>query len=151
MSHIKIPSGDDDLFVNDVATGKNTAISDNPKAFTYSLPKHSWSSWFLQKKRHITTSQAYKLKHKLLLSTYYIFNVLFWALSVTSLLMLDWKAPLILIGIRIILQYIVVGKAATKLKEENLLPFIPFLDIFLVFVQLSIFISNSFSKPTRWK
>jgi glycosyltransferase involved in cell wall biosynthesis len=151
MSHIKIPSGDDDLFVNEVATGKNTAISDNPKSFTYSLPKHSWNSWFIQKKRHISTSQQYKFKHKLLLGIYYIFNVLFWVLSLTSLLVLDWKTPLILMSIRIILQYVVVGKAATKLKESNLLPFIPFLEIFLVFTQMSIFISNSFSKPTRWK
>lgn len=151
ISHIKIPSGDDDLFVNEVATGKNTAICFDKEAFTYSDAKQTWRAWFFQKKRHISTAKYYKTKHKILLGNFYISNLLFWILASLSISLLDWKIPTALIAFRFIFEFLVVGKAALKLNEKKLIPFILFLEIFLVLAQLSIFISNSFSKPNRWK
>ncbi|MFT5102531.1 MAG: hypothetical protein ACI86C_000171, partial [Candidatus Latescibacterota bacterium] len=46
--------------------------------------------------------------------------------------------------------YIVIGISIRKLKEKGLLLFIPILDLFLLLIQLSIFISNSHSKPKHW-
>ena len=151
MSHIKVASGDDDLFVNEVATSKNTSICFEEDAFTYSEPKKSWKEWKTQKKRHISTSSLYKPKHKFLLGTHYFFNLLFWILSGVCFIILDWKIPLFMISFRFLIQFIVIGKAASKLKERNLVPYIPVLDLFLVFIQMSIFISNSTSKSSRWK
>src|SRR5690554_6578537 len=85
MRHIKVASGDDDLFVNDAATSRNTAICIAPKAFTYSLPKKTWKKWILQKKRHYTTAKLYKPLHRILLGAYFIFNLLFWILLVAIL------------------------------------------------------------------
>ncbi|GHC55849.1 glycosyltransferase [Ulvibacter litoralis] len=150
MSHIKIPSGDDDLFVNEAATSKNTALCYSENAFTYSLPKKTWKSWFIQKKRHVSTAKLYKPTHKFLLGTYYFLNLLFWIVAAASFVFLDWKIPAILISFRFLVQWITIGKAASKLKENNLIPFLPFLDLFLVFIQMSIFISNSVSKQTKW-
>ena len=44
-----IPSGDDDLFINKVATKKNTAVVIDPEAVTRSIPKTTWSSWLQTK------------------------------------------------------------------------------------------------------
>ena len=150
-SHIKIPSGDDDLFVNEVATKHNTAICYDQDAFTYSNPKQSWKAWFLQKKRHIVTAKYYKSKHKFLLGFYYVSNMAFWILALTSIFLLDWKIPVALISFRFLFEFLIIGKAALKLEEKGLIPFIPFLELFLVLIQMSIFISNSASKPKRWK
>jgi len=151
ISHIKIPSGDDDLFVNEVATKQNTAICFDEDAFTFSNPKQSWRDWFLQKKRHTATAKYYKINHKFLLASYYLSNLAFWILALLSLVFLDWKIPLALMTFRFFVQFLIIGKAATKLKERNLIPFIPLLELFLVLTQMSIFISNSASKPKRWK
>jgi len=151
MSHMEIPSGDDDLFVNQAATKKNTAICFSEDSFTYSVPEKSWKSWFLQKKRHVSTAKHYKFKHKFLLGLYYVSEFLFWALSIVTLFLLDWKIPVIIIAFRFLIQYIVIGKAASKLKQKDLIFFLPFWELFLVFIQMSIFISNSASKPTKWK
>jgi glycosyltransferase involved in cell wall biosynthesis len=150
-SHIKIPSGDDDLFVNEVGTSKNTEICIAEEAFTFSLPKRSWKAWWLQKKRHITTAKHYKPKHKFLLGFYYLFNLLFWILLISSFLLLNWQTVVIVVGFRFAFQYVVVGMAASKLAEKDLIPFIPILELFLVFIQMSIFISNCTSKSIRWK
>jgi len=151
MSHIKVASGDDDLFVNEAATAKNTTICFEEAAFTYSEPKKSWNTWILQKKRHISTARFYKPKHKILLGVYYLFNLSFWVFAGFTFIFLDWKIPLFIVCFRFLIQFIVVGKAALKLKERSLVPFIPLLELFLLFVQLSIFISNSTSKSSRWK
>ena len=150
MSHMKIPSGDDDLFVNEAATSKNTAICFEEGAFTYSEPKKTWKAWKLQKRRHTSTSSLYKTKDKILLGTYYFFNLLFWILSGVCFILLDWKIVLFLFSCRFLIQFIVIGKAASKLKEKSLIPFVPLLELFLVFIQMSIFISNSVSQQTKW-
>ncbi len=151
MSHIKIPSGDDDLFVNQAATPKNTAICIDPDAFTYSFPKKKKKKWLIQKKRHYSTAKHYKPKHKILLGSFFVFNLLFWILAPLILLINFWTFGLGIIIIRILLQYLIIGSAAKKLKERDLVAFIPFYELFLIFNQLSIFISNSSEKNARWK
>ncbi|WP_432412937.1 glycosyltransferase [Rasiella sp. SM2506] len=151
MSHIQLPSGDDDLFVNETATSKNTAICYSEESFTISKPKTTFKSWITQKRRHITTAKFYKPKHKIALGLYYATNLLFWLLLPVCFALTSWKITLLILAFRLLVQYIIMGKAAQKLKENNLIPFIPFLELFLIWVQLSIFIFNSSAKPTRWK
>ncbi|MCG2418144.1 glycosyltransferase [Aequorivita sp. F47161] len=151
MSHMKISSGDDDLFVNEAATAKNVAICTEPEAFTYSFPKKKKNKWLTQKKRHYSTAKRYKPKHRFLLAVYYSFNLLFWLLAVATLFTEFWVYGLAIIFIRFLFQYIIIGKAATKLKEQDLILLIPFYELFLVVTQLSIFISNSGEKNSRWK
>lgn len=151
MSHIKIPSGDDDLFVNEAATSQNVEICVEPEAFTYSFPKKKKKKWLIQKKRHYSTAKLYKPKHRFLLAVYYGCNFLFWLLAPISLLTNFWAFGLGIIIIRIAFQYIIIGNAAKKLKENDLVPLIPFYELFLVFTQLSIFISNKGEKNSRWK
>ena len=151
MSHIQLPSGDDDLFVNEVATKENTRICFSEESITISTPKTSYTSWIHQKRRHITTSKLYKPLHKFLLGLYYTTNLLFWMIAPICFFISSWKITLGVVLFKLIVHYIVVGKAAKKLKETNLLPFLPFLELFLLCFQLSIFISNKNSKPTRWK
>jgi len=151
MSHMNVTSGDDDLFVNEAATEENTTICFEPDAFTYSIPKQSFAAWFQQKRRHITTAVHYKFKHRLMLGLYYLANLLFWVLAVVCLIFIDWKIPLAIIIFRFLLQYIFVGNATKLLKEKSLLPYLPLFELFLVFLQLTIFISNKLAKPKRWK
>ncbi len=151
MSHIQLPSGDDDLFINETATANNTVICYDEDSFTLSKPKTTFKSWMHQKRRHITTAKLYKPKHKILLGLYYIVNLLFWLLLPLCFIFSSWKITLAIVTFRFLVQYVVVGKSAQKLKENNLILFIPFLELFLIWVQLSIFIFNSSAKPTRWK
>jgi glycosyltransferase involved in cell wall biosynthesis len=151
ISHIQLPSGDDDLFISEAATAHNTAICVSEKSFTISTPKTSLKSWITQKRRHITTAALYKPKHKFLLGLYYISNLLFWLLLAICFAIYSWKITLFIIAFRVLIQYIVLGKSAQKLKENNLIPFIPLLELFLIWLQLSIFISNSSTKSARWK
>jgi len=152
MNHMNVRSGDDDLFVNQVASISNTAISISKDSFTESIPETSLSKWFTQKKRHVSTAKFYKLKHKLVLGLFYVSQILFWLLSLILLLTLfNWKIVLALFLLRFIIQYIVVGLSAKKLNEQDTIILLPFLELFLIVSQMAIFISNITSKQGRWK
>ena len=151
-SHNHLLSGDDDLFVNEVATRQNTKVELKPVSFTISEPKTSFGTWFKQKKRHLTTGKHYKSNHKRLLGIYYISNLIFY-LSLITLLVLqfDWR---IIVGIylfRLIIQLWIFGKGMSRLNELDLIWLIPFLDLFLLLLYPILSLSNLISKPKIWK
>ena len=152
VDHMDVLSGDDDLFINQIATKDNITLNISPYSFTKSQPETTLKNWFSQKKRHVSTSFKYKSKHKLLLGLFYISQVLFWLLSI--LLLVSQHRILevsILFLIIILIKNIVLGISAKKLREKDLILFLPILELFLICFQFSIFISNLFSKQNRWK
>jgi glycosyltransferase involved in cell wall biosynthesis len=128
-----IPSGDDDLFINQVATKKNTAVVIDPEAITRSVPKKTWGGWLKQKARHYTTARYYKPKHKFLLGLYFISQFAFYPLFALSVLFYDWRMALGLFGIRFLLQAFVFYKAMKKMGEKDLWPWFIFLDMWMFF------------------
>ncbi|MCT4631020.1 glycosyltransferase [Winogradskyella sp.] len=151
-SHMKIKSGDDDLFINEIANSKNTALCVSNESFTISEPKTSFKDWIIQKRRHISTSSFYKTKHKFLLGLFYTSQLLFWIFGILLLVLsYDFKWVISLIALRFIIQLLSFGLTAKKLDEVNLVFFAPFLEIFLISTQLSIFIANLISTPKHWK
>ncbi|MFN4764485.1 glycosyltransferase [Gillisia sp. Q332] len=151
-THLHLRSGDDDLFVNQAGTSKNTAICFNRESITRSVPKSNYKNWFLQKRRHSSTASYYKFQHKVLLGTFYSSQIMFWGLLVLLLILqISWPLVLGVLAFRLLLQYIVFWKSAKKLDEMDLVWLFPVLELFLISSQFYIFISNIFSKPTHWK
>lgn len=152
MSHMKIRSGDDDLFINQVATKKNTAICIDEAAHTVSKAPISFSAWIKQKRRHIATASHYKFKHQFLLALDYILKISFWTLAIILLIFLfKWQIVVAIISLKIIIQYIIYTSAAKKLKQAHLIFALPLLELFLILFQFGIFIANTIAKPKHWK
>lgn len=152
LSHMNVQSGDDDLFVNQVANSVNTTICFSKDSFTESLPETSFKDWFKQKRRHVSTSKYYKMKHKLMLGLFYISQLMFWVLGIILLVFVfKWKIALTLILLRFIVQYISIGFSAKNLDELDTLVLLPFLELFLIISQFFIFISNLTSKTNNWR
>ncbi|TYB79299.1 glycosyltransferase [Bizionia myxarmorum] len=152
MKHMHIRSGDDDLFINEIATATNTSVCVSKDSFTISHPETTFKSWVNQKKRHVTTANHYKPVHKVLLGLFYASQLLFWLSGIILLSFLFyWEVILCFLLLRFISQFIIVTYTAKKLDEQDLLPLLPFLEFFLIIFQLTIFISNLVSKPKHWK
>jgi len=151
-NHMSVKSGDDDLFINEVANRINTSICFTEDSFTVSEPKTSFKDWILQKRRHISTAKFYKTEHKFFLGLFYTSQLLFWVLGALLLLLgYDWHWIVSLIALRFIVQFLCFTFTAKKLGELDLLILTPILEIFLITTQLSIFIANLISKPKHWK
>ncbi|MDI9257206.1 glycosyltransferase [Flavobacterium sedimenticola] len=152
MDHMKLRSGDDDLFINQAATSENTTICYLPDSFTYSEPKKSFKEWFTQKRRHVSTAKHYKMFDRNQLGLFYLSQLLFLVLPIILLLFqFQWIAVVSIIGFRYLFAWLTLGFAAGKLKEKDVMYWFPIIEIILIFTQLNVFITNTFSKPVHWK
>ncbi len=151
-SHYKISSGDDDLFVNQMASRKNTAIEINPDSFTFSSPKNSFKAWFLQKKRHFTTGKYYKKKHKLLLGLFGLSNFLFYiSLVIILLLTKYWLWGIILFVIKSLGLMINYYYSEKMFNEKILFLYSPIYDIVFAFLNPILSITGLIYRKNRWK
>ena len=152
INHMKIRSGDDDLFINQIAKSKNTAICYSPESFTYSQPKTTFKAWFTQKRRHVSTARYYKSFDKIQLALFYVSQLLFLILAIVLLaFQYQWIIVLSLVGFRYLFTWIILGFSSGKLKEKDVMYWFPIIEIVLIFTQLNVFITNIFSKPVYWK
>ena len=151
-NHMHIRSGDDDLFINEVADKTNTAVCLDSESFTISEPKRSWNGWFHQKRRHLSTAKYYKPIHKMSLGLFYVSQLLFLLLApITLYTSSPLTSALALVLFRYGIQITCIAKASKKLNETDIVFITPFLELFLILIQLSIFIVNLISKPRHWK
>ena len=63
----------------------------------------------------------------------------------------QWIIVLSLIGFRYLFAWLSLGFAAGKLKEKDVMYWFPIIEIIIIFTQLNVFITNTFSKPVHWK
>ena len=150
-THLDILSGDDDLFVNEVATAENTAVCLHPDSFTISKPKQSFGSFIRQKRRHISTAQYYRLKHRLLLAWYFVSLSGFWLTAIILLAMqYQWQIVLGIVFVRLATAWYINYQTNKRLQETGLTAWFPVLEISLILMQLYFFIINLFKKPVYW-
>lgn len=156
IDHYTTHSGDDDLFINQAATGVNTTIEIAEESHLLSKPKASFQSWMLQKKRHLTTGTLYKNKHKYILGIYSASQLFFWLLFPVALLFNLFHQDLLLItlsafAVRQISWMILFKLSMNKLKEKNLLLISPLLELIMIVLIPFIAFTNLFSKEIKWK
>jgi cellulose synthase/poly-beta-1,6-N-acetylglucosamine synthase-like glycosyltransferase len=152
-SHNHIISGDDDLMVNSIGTGKNTRVEFRPDAQTRSIPALTLDEWITQKKRHLTTAPYYKSRDKFLLITEPLTRVLLYAsfIVLISFLFL-WPWVLAIFTVRLIVQIVVFTAIRKKLDEPGLLAYFLLFDIFSPIINSIIFLSSRLiSGKNKWK
>lgn len=146
-----VPGGDDDLFVNKVATAANTRIVIDPDSFTLSEPKKTFREWVRQKTRHYTTGKYYKPRHKFLLTLYSISHILFYPAFIVSLLYFHWQWTLSVFLLRFLIQGIVYFRCMKKLGESDLFPYWWLLDVWMIGYYF-IFAPSLWKKPrAEWR
>jgi glycosyltransferase involved in cell wall biosynthesis len=152
-SHAHIQSGDDDLFINEVANKKNTKVEYSIEAHTRSIPKKIFSYWAFQKKRHLSTGLTYKFKHKFLLGTEIFSRALFYAgMILTIVNPYTWFVGLAAFVVRATIQLMIFKGAMKKLNEKKLLLFSIIFDFVLPLTNLFLYFSNFInSKQHKWK
>jgi glycosyltransferase involved in cell wall biosynthesis len=151
-SHYTIHSGDDDLFINQTATKKNTQIVAAPESFTLSQPKKTLKEWWIQKKRHISTGRYYRWNHKFLLGLY-SFSTFFFYMLFLLLLTLNYNIlpVLALFILRLTMQLFIFRKTLIRLNEKGIWLMVPFFDFILILINTALTVSTFLSKETKWK
>jgi glycosyltransferase involved in cell wall biosynthesis len=153
-----INCGDDDLFVNLYANGKNTAVVVDPESITISTPKTTWNAYFTQKKRHFHAGKYYKAGDKQKIGIYSLTHLLFWLTGISLLTFLgfeqNWEQFAIILGIiiaRSILLTSVFTSARKKLEGKTKVFWTGFFDVMYLGYFWILGALGYQSKKVRWK
>ncbi len=143
QSHYYLMSGDDDLFVNERATKRNTRIATSNESRTLSIPCESFAQWVSQKKRHLSTWTYYRLGTKIILSYELLSRLLFYAVMILAICKFElYIEAAAAYGFRLLIQLIVYKLNMRKFRERGFLFLIPIFDITLPILQLAFNILN---------
>jgi len=143
--------GDDDLFINQVATSTNCAIEYMEDAHTISRPNPDFSNWFLLKIFRSRTRKFYRFANRFLLNLYhFLMTFSYIVLGFAIYFTLNNTVYLILvtgiIALKSIAQYVIFGFAAAKLNEKRLVPHILFFDILFSILNPVVYVASKFRK-----
>lgn len=142
-----IPGGDDDLFINKVATKTNTTIVIDKEAHTLSEPKRTWKDWWNQKFRHYTTAKYYNSKIKFFLGLYTVSHLFMYPLFVACLFF-NWWLTLSVFLVRMLIQGWIFNKTMKKLNENDLFTYYPLFDLWM-FIYYFLFAPALWKKPGK--
>jgi len=146
-----MPTGDDDLFVNAVATGKNTELCIDKDAFVYTKPQTSFSAWLNQKRRHLRSSFSYKFHHMALLFLFSLSSFLFYAVFIFLLVkVVSVKLVLAIFFGTLLLKFISTFRVYGKLGSSDLRFLSPLLDITYTLYLLIIFFLLLLKPKNSW-
>ncbi len=151
-THYHITSGDDDLFVNQAATGSNAAVVLHKDSFTYSVPAKTFTDWSRQKARHLSTGNLYTSSSKNRLVMLHLANYLFWGLAIVAFTRVDWiivVASLFLL--KNIIQFIALYKGGEKLDEKDLIGGFLLFEFLLLFLYPAWHLNRALFKSAKWK
>jgi poly-beta-1,6-N-acetyl-D-glucosamine synthase len=152
--HSHLVSGDDDLFINEVANRNNTLIEISLESHTRSESKKTWKEWYFQKKRHLTTGPDYNVMTKFLLSLEVLSRITFYTAFIFLLATFtsEWITIIIPFLIRLGIFMTVFKIMVSRLNEKHLLVPSFLLDLLLPLFNIFILFSNYVeARRNRWK
>lgn len=135
ISHYTTSVGDDDLFVSQVATQKNTEVLIDPDNAILTRPPQSFHQWKRQKSARYSTISRYSARARMMLSLFYASQFLFYT-SFIALLALCTSPAFAITGgevfyipilvffflLRFGTQLLIYNKAFKRLGGKGLLP-----------------------------
>jgi glycosyltransferase involved in cell wall biosynthesis len=152
-SHLKVLSGDDDLFVNEASSPSNTRIELSEESITCSEPPVGFREWFRQKKRHLLASKYYRSASKFMLGFELFTRFLFYTSLIIILCIDTWRWMGLGLWLLVSLTRLIIVKSAmNRLKERDLLLPSLLLDALMPLILAAIQLSN-FLRPQEpaWK
>lgn len=125
-AHLNLQRGDDDLFINKVATAENTRVETDAKALVRIQPVLSTKDWSEEKISYASTAKLYQGAQRWLIgfetSTRLAFYGAWIAMLVIAILNRHWLAAGIAFFIfllRFTMQAIIINKTAKDLDEKR--------------------------------
>ena len=135
ISHYTTSVGDDDLFVSQVATKRNTEVLIDPENAILTTPTGNFRQWMRQKSARYSTVRRYSARARMMLSLFYASQFLLYG-SFIALIALCTKPAFAITGgslfyipilvffflLRFGSQLFIYHKASKRLGEKGLLP-----------------------------
>ncbi len=151
-NHQHMASGDDDLFMAEIANRQNTDFVFSEESYTESEPEKTWKAYLEQKRRHLTTAVRYKFKTKAILALIALINYSFIMFSFLCLLIPKIQFAALAAIILVFITSILVSFKALKIsKSYDLIPWLFITDVFILFLYPFALLYNYLQSGSLWK
>lgn len=147
----QLMSGDDDLFINEVARARNTAAIADRRSHMTTRATPDLATWFRRKRRHYTTARFYRFGHQLLLTLLPTARVLLWATILYLVFMGHYQEALIGLVVELAVFQPISMMAMRRLGAGSIIWFSLPLEWLFLLLDPFIYISTLIIKPKRWK
>ena len=147
----KVTGGDDDLFVREHANMRNTKVVMNKDVLITSIPKTTWRSYLIQKKRHLSVGKHYKFTDKMLLGLLFVSKLSFWFFFFAAIL--SGYKPYIVVGcfVLTVVSFLVsLNILSKKTGDSSTMWMLPFLDVSYLFHYITSGLGVLFTKKVKW-
>lgn len=145
--HYNITLGEDDIFIKDTATSKNTTVALEPESFVTTSTKRTFKDWKSEKKNRIQTYKQYKPSTKFFLSILPWTTTLFYLFGATlALISFPYQYLLIALLLKFILQITIYFKTCRCLGIKRIFIFAPLFEIYFLFFNARIRLVSLFTK-----
>ncbi len=151
--HYHIQSGDDDLFINEIADRSNTGVELSRESHTYSIPETTLGNWIKQKQRHLSAGNHYNTGTKIRLAGELISRLIYYFTTIILLIQSPWMWPVAALSGMIQAVRLVIFKLGFSRLDEKylLLPSLIF-DPIMPLILGVIWFSNIFvSRYQPWR
>lgn len=149
--HRQLMSGDDDLFINEVARARNTAAIADGGAYMTTRATPDLATWFRRKRRHYTTAQYYRFGHQLLLTLLPAARLVLWATVLYLLFNGHPRTALAGLGVELLLFMPIGMLAMRRLGAGGIIWLALPLEWLFLLLDPCIYLSTLLFKPQRWK
>jgi cellulose synthase/poly-beta-1,6-N-acetylglucosamine synthase-like glycosyltransferase len=133
QKHSHYASGDDDLFINEVAANSKVVIRLHPDSFVFSTPKTTLKSYIAQKSRHFSTGKLYKLHHKFFLAVLTMSHFLHFFGGLYIILKISIIFAIVGYAVRISVVMMIGSRILNRFQQRSLIPWLPVFDVLFVF------------------
>lgn len=150
IRHYTEPEGADDMFVNQNATGDNTALCLGTDSMVIADAKQNRKLWHQQRLQRWATKRHYSASQKFLLRLYPCCVLLFY-LSLVALLILrvPWQYVVMAWLLKTALQIWFFSCLSRRFKVKNVHYFSPLLEIYFLFANTILYLSTLHNKRVR--
>jgi glycosyltransferase involved in cell wall biosynthesis len=148
---LNVTGGDDDLFVNAHARKRLTKVDIGPEALILSHPKNTWSSFFTQKKRHLSVGRYYKSSDKMRMGFHSLSQITFWlTFIILALAGAPWQIILAGFLVKMIMQAWLMVYTTRKTGDKFDFWLLPMLDFSYSLYIVVMGTIATFSKRVKW-
>lgn len=149
--HHALMSGDDDLFINEVARARNTSAVADGRSFMTTRATPDLATWLRRKRRHYTTARFYRFGHQILLTLLPFARFVLWAAIAWMLVTGNYLQALIGLATELVLFLPVRMLAMRRLGAGGIIWLILPLEWLFLILEPSLYVSTLLLKPRRWK
>lgn len=149
--HRQLMSGDDDLFINEVARARNTSAIADTRSYMTTRATPGPAVWLRRKRRHYTTARFYRFGHQLLLTLLPAARLVLWATILYLAFAGHFREALAGLLVELAVFLPIGMLAMRRLGAGGLIWLALPLEWLFLLLDPCIYISTLIIKPKRWK